>query len=85
VDPNDLRTFARRDWAAAESAKQQYWTDRFHRDGAAPARHAATLLLEHARRLGAVRPGHADRSDDFAHHVEIRDRLDRAARAFAGR
>lgn len=84
MDPNDLRAFAHRDWAAAARLKQQYWADRFHRDGAAPARHAATLLLEHALRLGAVGLA-ADRADDFAHHVEIRDRLDRAARAFAGR
>ena len=82
--PNDLRPFAHRDWASAARAKQQYWVDCFQRDGSAPARHAATVLLEHARRLGAVGPAD-DRAGDFAHHVEIRDRLDRAARAFARR
>lgn len=83
MDPNDLRAFVQRDWAAAERAKQQYWADRYRDEGGAPARHAATLLLEHAHRLGVLDP--ADRRDDFAHHLEIRDRLDRAARAFADR
>lgn len=83
MDPTDLRAFVQRDWAAAERAKQQYWADRYRGEGGAPARHAATLLLEHARRLGVLDPAH--RRDDFAHHLEIRDRLDRAARAFADR
>ena len=85
VDPKDLRAFAQRDWAAAERAKQQYWADRYHQDGAAPARHAATLLLEHARRLGAVDLTNDQRRDDLADHLEVRDRLDRAGRAFARR
>ncbi len=82
--PNDLCAFAHRDWASAARAKQQYWVDCCQRDGSAPARHAATVLLEHARRLGAVGPAD-DRAGDFAHPVEIRDRLDRAARVFARR
>ncbi len=85
VDPNDLRAFANRDWAAAERAKQQYWAQRYRHEGAAPARQAATLLLEHARRLGAAGLTDRDRRDDLAHHLQLRDRLDRAARAFAGR
>ncbi|MEY4636477.1 MAG: hypothetical protein RJA55_2275 [Acidobacteriota bacterium] len=85
MDPDDLRAFVQRDWAAAARAKQQYWADRYRGEGGAPARHAATLLLEHARRLGVLRLSAADRRDDFAHHLEIRDRLDRAARAFADR
>lgn len=82
---SDLRAFARRDWAGAERAKQQYWIERYRRHGAAPARQAATLLLEHARRLGVAGLGAADRAGDFAHHVEVRDLLDRAARAITRR
>jgi hypothetical protein len=82
---NDLRAFARRDWAGVERGKQQYWIERYRREGAAPARLAATLLLEHARRLGVAGPDDADRAADFAHHVEIRDLLDRAARAISRR
>jgi hypothetical protein len=85
VDPKDLRAFANRDWAAVERGKQQYWADRYQRDGAAPARHAATLLFEHARRLGAAGLSDAERRDDLAAHLELRHRLDRAAGAFARR
>lgn len=85
VDPNDLRAFASRDWAAAARGKQQYWAERYRGDGAAPARHASTLLLEHARRLGAAGLTDSDRRGDFEHHLELSDRLDRAARALARR
>jgi hypothetical protein len=85
VDPKDLRAFANRDWAAAERGKQQYWADRYRGDGAAPARHASTLLLEHARRLGVAGLTDRERRDDLAHHLELSDRLDRAARALARR
>ncbi len=85
VDPEDLRAFAHRDWAAAERGKQQYWAERYRGDGAAPARHAATLLLEHARRLGAAGLSDRARRADLAHHLELSDRLDRAARAFTRR
>ena len=84
MDPKDLRAFAQRDWAAAQRGKQEYWADRYRREGAAPARRAATQLFEHARRLGTI--GRAsDRAEDFAHHVVVRDRLDRIARALASR
>jgi hypothetical protein len=85
VDPKDLRAFANRDWAAAERGTQQYWAERYRAAGAAPARHAATLLLQHARRLGAAGLSDNDRRTDLAHHLELRDRLDRAARAFTRR
>jgi hypothetical protein len=85
VDPNDLRAFANRDWAAAERGKQKYWADRYRSEGPVPARDAATLLLDHARRLGTAGLTDGERRDDLAHHLQLRDRLDRAARALAGR
>jgi hypothetical protein len=85
VDPKDLRAFANRDWAAAARGKQQYWAERYQHDGPAPARQAATLLLEHARRLSAAGLGERERRDDLAHHLALSDRLDRASRALARR
>lgn len=85
MDPKDLRAFANRDWAGAERGKQQFWAERYHREGAAPARAAATALLEHARHLGNAGLTDHERGADLAHHLEVRDRLDRAARAFSGR
>jgi hypothetical protein len=85
MDPNDLRAFANRDWAAAERGKQQYWAERYQREGAAPARQAATALLAHARSLGMAGLTDLERGADLAHHLEVRDRLDRAARALSRR
>jgi hypothetical protein len=85
MELEDLRAFAHRDWAAAERSKQQYWVDRFRREGSGPARHASTLLLEHARRLGVALLSAPARAEDIAHHIAVRDRLDRAARALARR
>ena len=85
MDHESLRAFACRDWPAAAEAKREYWAECFRVEGSAPARRAATLLLEHARRLGVPLLNDADRSADLAHHVALRDRLDRAARALADR
>jgi hypothetical protein len=81
---DDLRAFAYRDWAAVARSKRAFWAERFRRAGSEPARTAATALLEHARRLG-VAPSLQDREDDLAGHMLVRDRLDRAARAFTRR
>lgn len=85
MDREDLRAFAGRDWAAAADAKLEYWAERFRHDGSGPARLASTLLFEHARRLGVLPLNEADRAADLAHHASLRDRLDRAARAFSRR
>jgi len=82
---DDLKAFARRDWAGVERGKWRYWADRYHQEGSEPARRAATLLLAHARRLGHAGLTEQQRSDDFAHHVEMRDQLDRAACALTRR
>jgi hypothetical protein len=85
VKRQDLRAFAQRDWAAVERSKWEFWAERFRREGSGPARHASRLLLDHARRLDASLLSDAQHADDLAHHVEVRERLDRAARALARR
>ena len=85
MQADDLRAFAGRDWAAAAKAKRDYWMERYRHAGSAPARLASSLLLEHARRLGAAIFTDAHRDADLADHVTLRDRLDRAARALADR
>lgn len=80
----DLRRIADRDWDAAARSKREYWADCYRRGGAGPAWRASVALLEHARRLGAY-PTETSRADDLAHHLRIRDQLDRAASAFTGR
>jgi hypothetical protein len=85
VKLEDVRQFARRDWLAAERAKRDFWADRYHRSGPDAARRASTQLLEHARRVQPDFPSEIDRTDDLAHHLTMRDHLNRAARAFIRR
>jgi hypothetical protein len=85
MDPSDLRAFALRDWAAGKRPTQQYWAERYRREGAAPAWRASAMLLDHARRLGVLGPDDPSRAGDRAHHLELCRRLDGAARAFTRR
>jgi hypothetical protein len=81
----DLIAFARRDWQAIALGRFAFWAERYRREGGGPARRAATQLYDHARRIcmGAFDERH--RAADFADHVRLREQLDRAARALAGR
>ena len=85
VDQADVRQFARRDWAAAAAAKLDYWAGQYRRRGPDAARQAATQLWQHARVVQPAFPTDRDRDHDLSDHVDVRERLDRAARAFASR
>ena len=80
----DVAVFARRQWADGEQ-RHNYWAERYHREGSAPARTAAAALYAHARSLNSSIFDSQHRADDLAHHERICDQLDRAARAFTGR
>jgi hypothetical protein len=82
--PEDLLAFARRDWQAIGRSRQAFWAERYRQDGGVAARRAATQLHEHARLLGCIALDD-QRAEDFADHLRLRDRLDRAARALASR
>lgn len=77
VDPEAIRAFARRDRAAVAAAKRAWWAAQ---DPDVAVR-AAGALWEHVRRLRPEWPTDRDRAEDLAHHVELKRRLDRAARA----
>lgn len=85
VDKASVRRFARRDWPAVARAKIDYWAEQYRLRGPAAARQAATHLWQHARVVRPGFPDDAERSRDLAGHLDLRERLDRAARAFAGR
>jgi hypothetical protein len=85
VTGDDLRRFARRDWASTARRKLHFWAEQFQQHGASPARLASTALLLHVRAVQPDYPSPEDRADDLAHHLALRHRLDRAARAFTRR
>jgi hypothetical protein len=85
MDQEALRQFARRDWSAAAQAKRDYWAEAYRRFGSGVARRTSTRLLDHARSVHPGFPTDEDRAHDLRHHVEFRERLDRAARALSCR
>ena len=85
VTGDDLRRFARRDWAGAAAGKGDYWAQQYQQHGAVPARQAATALLQHMRAVQPDYPSPRFRDEDLADHHSLRQRLDRAAHAFTCR
>ena len=85
MDPDDLRRFARRDWAEAAARKRDYWSDQYHQHGAATARAASWALLVHVRAIRPDYPSVQHRDEDLVDHRTLRQRLDRAAHAFTRR
>jgi hypothetical protein len=81
VRQEDLRAFAQRDWAAVERAKLAFWARQYAEHGPAPAMRAAEMLrlhvLAHAR---IAMP--AQRRDDLAHHIRLKQRIDAASAWF---
>ncbi|MBI2835239.1 MAG: hypothetical protein HYX76_12515 [Acidobacteria bacterium] len=84
VDLRAIEEFVRRDWQEAAASKRAYWAERFKHDCQATWE-AAQLLLTHTRRVRSEFPTDRDRELDFASHLALRARLDRAAHAFTRR
>lgn len=85
MDAKALRAFAARDWQLLEAGKREHWAAELRVHGAAALFRAAQMLREHARRTCPDWPTADDRAEDLAHHVRMKQLLDRAAYACSGR
>ncbi|HWB18247.1 MAG TPA: hypothetical protein VG538_17720 [Vicinamibacterales bacterium] len=85
MTPDDIRAFVNRDWDAVVASKTAYWAERFQREGWQPAWEAAQVLRAEMRRVRPDYPNERERALDFAAHLALRDKLDRAASAFSRR
>jgi hypothetical protein len=85
VDPDDIRKFARRNRAEVETSKRRYWVEQYRAFGPARTMQVSRELFQYMRRLRPEWPTDRDRAEDLAHHVELKRKIDRAARAFAAR
>jgi hypothetical protein len=79
VRADDLRAFAKREWAAVERAKLDYWLELTRAEGPAAALRAADALRRHAAAHAGL-GGPEERTDDLRHHVELKRRIDAASR-----
>ena len=80
-----VRAYVSRPWAEMEDAKKEHWAQVWREQGPSATVRAGWALWEHARRMLPDWPSTEERAADFAHHVELRAKLDRVGRALAGR
>ena len=78
VHPDDVRSFAARDWALVEQAKRRHWAARKERMSAAEALAVAEGLRLHARALRPDWPSPAERAADAEAHARVSASLRRA-------
>jgi hypothetical protein len=85
VKPLDAHAFVARDWAGMAALKRSHWAERFRAEGSEATVRASSALWIHVRQIRSDWPTARDRSDDLAHHIELKRQLDRTAHAFARR
>lgn len=85
VDPASIQAFAHRNRAEVAASKLRYWAEQYRMLGPACTLRASQALWQHMRQLRADWPTARDRAADFAHHVALKGKIDRAAHAFAAR
>jgi hypothetical protein len=85
MNSNHLREFAMRDRLSVQRAKATYWAERFRDQGWEANWRTAQELAMYVRRVRPDFPTARDRDEDLAHHVRLKNLLDRAAHAFSRR
>jgi hypothetical protein len=75
VNPEDIRAFARRDWAAVADAKARFWADRKRTMTPSEALATAEMLRRHARAIRPDWPDSRERGEDWAVHVHVSEAL----------
>jgi hypothetical protein len=85
MDPADLRAFAHRARLEVEQQKREHWGKRFREGDGNTTLHAARALYDYVRRVRPDYPTERDRAEDLAHHIALKQLIDRASRALAVR
>jgi hypothetical protein len=75
VNDEDIRAFARRDWAAVAEAKARFWADRKRTMTPDEALATAEMLRQHARLLKPGWPDLRERDEDLAVHARVSEAL----------
>ena len=78
----DLRAYAQRAWHVAETLKQEYWVREVAERGHLATFEASQTLWEHMRSVRPDWPSPEERHEDLAHHITLKQLIDRAAGAF---
>jgi hypothetical protein len=75
MNREDIRAFARRDWAAIADAKATFWAGRKRSMTASDVLAIAEMLRQHALQVKPGWPNAAERAADLAVHVKISEAL----------
>jgi hypothetical protein len=81
VQPDEVRTFARRDWGAIAAAKNEAWLALRRARGIDGALAQADELRRQAREMRPDWPSEEERAEDLAAHNRVSEALRRAGRA----
>lgn len=85
MDRDAIRAFVARDRDLVAALKRDHHARRYRASRGTWGLDAARMLRDHARKVRPDWPTARDRADDFAHHVTLKRRIDRAAHAFCAR
>jgi hypothetical protein len=80
VEADDIRLFAKRDWAALAASKSRYWVDRKRTMTPEQALATAEMLRQHARALKPDWPDARERREDLAVHMRVSEALGAVSR-----
>jgi len=85
IDRDAIRAFVARDRDRVAALKRDHHATRYRASRGKSGLEAARVLREHVRKIRPDWPTARDRDEDFAHHVALKRRIDRAAHAFFAR
>ncbi len=85
MDKDAIRAFAVRDRDSVAALKRDHHARRHRASRGTAGIETARMLREYVRKVRPDWPTARDRDEDLAHHVALKERIDRAADAFAAR
>lgn len=85
MDRDAIRAFVARDRDLVAALKRDHHARQHRVSRGKSGLEAAGMLRDYARKVRPDWPTARDRCDDFAHHVALKRRIDRAAHAFCAR
>lgn len=83
VKLEDVRAYAQRPWHVLVELEREHWAREHAERGPIATFEASQALWVHMRQVRPDWPTEADRQADLAHHIALKQAIDRAARAFA--
>lgn len=81
-DPEALRAFRDRDWAAVREAKERFWAEDHRRRGPLAGLAIGSALWDQIRTIDPTWPDAQQRAEDLAHHLDLAEKLRRVAHVF---